>query len=414
MKLKPDTLALTVLLGLLTALGPLSTDMYLPSLPDMTVALATTPAAVQATLSAFLFGFAAGQIVYGPLSDRYGRRPVLLSGLVLYTAASVVCIFAPTIEVLTAARVVQALGAAGPIVLARAVVRDLYAAERAGQELARMGTIMGLVPLVAPLFGGILHDAFGWRAAFVAITGFGVLATCVVTAALPETAPRTHRPSLTPIGLMRNFAPLFSSRAYLAYVGLACCTYGGLFAFISASSFVLQGIYGLSPLSYGFAFGVVVIGYIAGTMLGRRLTRRIGIDRTVGVGVMFLAIGGLAIILATETGVGETRSDVWRVILPMIVYLVGVGVALPQALAGALTPFPERAGTASSFLGLAQMAFAAFLGLGVGHMLGAGIRPLTFTVAVMGLSALALFVASAGTRQAARSALDTVEPAKVD
>lgn len=414
MKLRPDTLALTVLLGLLTSLGPLSTDMYLPSLPDMTVALETTPAAMQATLSAFLFGFAAGQIVYGPLSDRYGRRPALLAGLVLYTMASVVCVVAPSIEVLTTARVVQALGAAGPVVLARAVVRDLYAAERAGQELARMGTIMGLVPLMAPLLGGILHDAFGWRAAFVAISGFGMIGTFAVLTALPETAPRTHRPSLTPLGLIRNFAPLFSSRAYLAYVGLACCTYGGLFAFISASSFVLQGIYGLSPLVYGFAFGVVVTGYITGTILGRRLTRRIGIDRTIGLGVACLAIGGLAMVVTTETGRSHTSGDVWRVIAPMIIYLVGVGLALPQTMAGALTPFPERAGTASSFLGLSQMAFAAFLGLGVGHALGAGTRPLTFAVAAMGLSALVLFLASATTRRAARMALDAAEPAGAD
>jgi DHA1 family bicyclomycin/chloramphenicol resistance-like MFS transporter len=182
MPLKPDTLAMTVVLALLTALGPLSTDMYLPSLPAIRADLGATTAGTQLTLSAFLLGFAVGQFVYGPVSDRVGRRPVLLFGLALFTLASLICTLAPSIETLVAARFVQAIGASGPIVLGRAIVRDLYEGARAGRELSRMSTIMGVVPAAAPIFGGLLYQAFGWRSNFAACIAFGVaLAAVIVT-----------------------------------------------------------------------------------------------------------------------------------------------------------------------------------------------------------------------------------------
>src|ERR671928_16172 len=174
--LKPDTLALTAVLALLTALGPLSTDMYLPSLPAIASIFGATPAAVQLTLSAFLLGFAAGQILHGPVSDRYGRKPVLLATLTLFGLTSIACALSPSVPFLIAMRFVQALAASGPIVLARAIVRDLYEGPRAGRELARMGTIMGLVPAAAPVLGGVLDQVFGWRSVFAAMAGFGITA----------------------------------------------------------------------------------------------------------------------------------------------------------------------------------------------------------------------------------------------
>ena len=165
--LRPDTLALTALLALITALGPVSTDMYLPSLPDIGRVLSASPAEVQLTLSAYLAGFALGQIGYGPLSDHYGRKPVLLIALALFCAGNVVCAAAPRIEVLIAARALQAMGGSGAIVVARAIVRDLYSGPRAGRELSLMGSIMALAPIAAPLIGGVLQTAFGWRANLV-------------------------------------------------------------------------------------------------------------------------------------------------------------------------------------------------------------------------------------------------------
>jgi MFS transporter, DHA1 family, multidrug resistance protein len=250
MRLKPDTLGMTVMLALLAALGPLSTDMYLPSLPAIARDLDATTAQTQLTLSAFLLGFALGQLVYGPASDRVGRRPVLLVGLAIFLAASAACAAATSIELLTAARFVQAVGAAGPIVLARAMVRDLYEGPRAGRELSRMAAIMGLVPALAPILGGILQGLFGWRANFAAtvLFGFGLGAAAVV--AIPETIPARMPGPLSFSAMLKSFATLLRHPTYRVYVGLAALAYGGLFAFISGSSFVLQGIYGLSELAF--------------------------------------------------------------------------------------------------------------------------------------------------------------------
>ena len=187
MRLKPDTVAMTATLGLLTSLGPLSTDMYLPSLPPIAAAFDSTVAKTQLTLSAFLVGFALSQIVYGPVSDRLGRRPVLVVSLVLFALASAVCAFSGRIETLIAARFLQALGAAGGVVIARTIVRDLYAANRAAQELALMGAIMGIVPLLAPGLGAVLHDLLGWRSNFAVIALMGLAGAFWIRASLPET-----------------------------------------------------------------------------------------------------------------------------------------------------------------------------------------------------------------------------------
>jgi MFS transporter, DHA1 family, multidrug resistance protein len=395
MRLKPDTFALTAMLGLLTALGPLSTDMYLASLPDMARLLDATTAQTQLTLSAFLAGFALGQIVYGPFSDRYGRRPVLMAGLALYTAASAVCALSPTIETLIGARFLQALGACGPIVLARSIVRDLYAGPRAGQELSKMGTIMGLVPAVAPILGSLLHAAFGWRSNFVGTLAFGAVMMGWVAVALPETL-RTRAPEIpSPLAIARIYAMLARNRAFLAYLGLFALSYGGLFAYISGSSFVLQQVYGFAPLAFGFSFAVGVCGYIAGTMIATRIVPKAGLDRTVGLGAGLLALGGLLTVLAVASGAGGPG-----IVAANVIYFCGIGLVMPQSMAGALTPFPDRAGAASSLVGFCQMTYAAVVGIAVGHALGGSAWPLAVAVALSGLSTLALWALSRRVRAA--------------
>jgi DHA1 family bicyclomycin/chloramphenicol resistance-like MFS transporter len=395
MRLKPDTFALTAMLGLLTALGPLSTDMYLPSLPDLAKALGATTAQAQLTLSAFLAGFALGQIVYGPLSDRYGRRPVLMTGLAVYTAASAICALSTSIEMLTVARFVQALGACGPIVLARSIVRDLYAGPRAGQELSRMGTIMGLVPAAAPILGSFLHAAFGWRSNFAGTLLFGAAMMAWVWIALPETL-KTRAPEVpSPAAIARVYAMLARNRAFLSYLGLFALSYGGLFAYISGSSFVLQQVYGLSPFAFGISFAVGVTGYIAGTMIATRIVPSLGIDRTVGIGASLLAAGGLMTLAAIPTGLGTVG-----IVGANVIYFAGIGLVMPQSMAGALTPFPERAGAASSLVGFCQMSFAALVGIVVGHALGSSAWPLAIAVALSGLATLALWAATRRVRTA--------------
>jgi DHA1 family bicyclomycin/chloramphenicol resistance-like MFS transporter len=393
--LKPNTLALTAVLALLTALGPLSTDMYLPSLPAIALDLAAGTAGTQLTLSAFLIGFAVGQIVYGPVSDRIGRKPVLLFGLALFVAASLACAAAPDIEALIGARFIQAVGASGPIVLARAMVRDLYEGARAGRELSRMGTIMGLVPAIAPVFGGLLHEAFGWRSTFVATIVFGLGLIGIVAARLPETLAAKPDGPISVGAILRGFGTLLRHRGYRVYVALAGLAYAGLFAFISGSSFVLQGVYGLDRLPYAFSFAFMVGGYVAGTMLAQRVVGRRGLDGTIRLGVWALALGGLAMLGLVGLGLPTSLA----VTFPMAVYALGVGLTMPQAMASALMPFPDRAGAASSLLGICQMSFAALFGIALGQFLGRSALPLPLFIAAAGSAALILFLATERVRK---------------
>jgi DHA1 family bicyclomycin/chloramphenicol resistance-like MFS transporter len=389
-KLRPDTLAMTATLAMLTALGPLSTDFYLPSVPDIARVFDAGTAGAQATLSAFLFGFAAGQIVYGPLSDRMGRKPVLLAGLFIFIAATLLCAFAPSIEALIGGRFLQALGASGPIVLGRAMVRDLYEGPRAGQELARMGMIMGVVPALAPVLGGLLHDAFGWRSTFFATLFFASALALWIILSLPETLRRRLDEPMSVVAILKGYGTLLRSRPYRAYVGLVSLAYGGLFAFISGSSFVLMNVYGLSPVQYGLSFGFGVLGFIGGTIVAQRMVRRIGLDGVIRLGVTCLAAGGCAMLALTLLGTGSSLE----ITVPMAIYAAGVGLTMPQGQAAAMMPFPDRAGSASSFLGICQMSFAAFVGLAMGRLLTGEAWPLPAMITAIGLTAFALFAAT--------------------
>ena len=395
-KLRPDTLAMTAVLAMLTALGPLSTDFYLPSLPEIVRVMGTDVAGAQATLSSFLFGFAAGQIVWGPLSDRLGRRPVLLAGLGIFFVATFACAFAPSIEMLTLGRAFQAIGASGPIVLGRAMVRDLYEGPRAGRELARMGMIMGLVPAVAPVIGGVLQMAFGWRSTFIASLLFAVALGAVILLIMPETLRARSPDKLSLVSIFRGFGTLLRNRAFRVYVALTALAYAGLFAFISGSSFVLIGIYGLSPVEYGFSFGFAVLGYILGTIIAQRLVGRLGMDGVISIGVTCLALGGLAML----GGVATAFAGPLGVVVPMALYACGVGLTMPQAQASAMMPFPDRAGAASSFNGLCQMLLSACVGLLVGHLLKGSALPLPAVMSTLGVAAFILFQASRSIRAA--------------
>ena len=385
MLLRPDTLALTALLALLTAVGPTSTDMYLPSLPAIGRTFGASVPQVQLTLSAFLFCFAIGQVVYGPLSDHFGRKPLLLTTLAIYVAASIGCTLAVSIEMLIVLRGVQAFGVAGAPVLARAIVRDLYAGARAGREFSRMGAIMALAPAIAPSLGAILQTTVGWQASFYLMAAFGICAFAMVTVLLPETLKSASLGFSLP-AVVRNYGAFASHGRFMLYTAIVATSYGGLFAWISGSSFVLQDIYGLSALAFGLVFAATTLGYLTGTLLATKMVNRLGLDRTIVWGGVALAAGGLAMVATT---IMDLRSPL-ALALPVVVYLVGLGLALPQSMAGALTPFPERAGAASSTLGFTQQVAASSIGILVGHTLGQSALPLALTIAAMGLSALAL------------------------
>jgi DHA1 family bicyclomycin/chloramphenicol resistance-like MFS transporter len=384
--LRPDTLALTALLALLTAVGPMSVDFYLPSLPEIGRVFDASLPQVQLTLSGYLVCFAVGQIVYGPISDHIGRKPVLLTALALYVAVCLGCAIARSIEMLIALRCLQAFGVAAAPVLARAMVRDLYHGVRAGRELARMGSITALAPIVAPSLGGVLQTTFGWRSAFLAMAGLSFGAIVLIMRLLPETMkqPPAHAFSLPAI--VRSYREFLRHRSYRVYLGIVAAAYGGLFAWISGSSFVLQDLYGLSPLAFGLVFAAATLGYGAGALIATKLVVRIGIDRTIVCGGVALAGGALAMLAAIALGVTSPLG----LVLPMAVYLCGLGLAMPQAMAGALMPFPERAGAASSLLGFLQQVVASTAGVVVAQLLGASALPLAGIITVMGVLALVL------------------------
>ena len=392
--LRPDTLALTALLALLTAVGPMSVDLYLPSLPEIGRVFGASVPQAQLTLSGYLFCFAMGQIVYGPISDHIGRKPVLLAALTLYIAVCLGCAFAASIETLIALRCLQALGVAGAPVLARAIVRDLYHGVRAGRELARMGSITALAPVIAPSLGGVLQAIFGWRAAFLAMAVLGLCAVVLVVRLLPETMKQRAQQPISLSSIVGGYGFFLRHRTYRVYLAIVAASYGGLFAWISGSSFVLQDLYGLSALFFGFVFAAATLGYGAGTLLAARVVVRVGIDRTIVYGGCALAAGGLAMLAAVAAGATSPIA----LALPMALYLCGLGLAMPQAMAGALTPFPERAGAASSLLGFLQQTVGSSIGILVGQTLGGTALPLAVIIAAMGSLALALALAKRSMR----------------
>lgn len=384
--LKPDTLALTVLLACLTGLGPLSTDLYLPSLPAIMRAFSSDAATVQLTLSAYLIGYAAGQIFHGPLSDRLGRRPVLLAGLFGFIAASVLCAVSVSVEMMIVARFIQGLAASGPIVLARSIARDLYEGPRAARELARMGAIMGIIPAIAPVLGGAMSVLFGWPSGFEMQAGLGLVLAMTVIWGLPETVPRRLTSRFSLLALMRDFGGLLAHGGYRLHISMQACTYAGLFAFISGSSFVLQGLYHMSEVGYGLAFASCACSFVAGSILTQRLVVRIGMERAVGIGTLFMSAGGLLAALGQIIHTGYPQE----LIVPAMIFMVGVGIAMPLTQAAALMPFPHMAGTASSLLGFVQMAFAALIGTLVGHFLTLGAWSVVVAMALLGLATLGL------------------------
>ena len=388
--LRPDTIGLTALLGLLTAFGPVATDMYVPSMPDIGRLLGASTSEVQLTLSSYLIGIAIGQLIYGPLSDRFGRKPVLLTALLLFCGASALCAAASDIETLIAARALQALGGAGAIVLPRAIVRDLYAGERAGRELSRIGAVMSVAPVIAPLLGGILQLAFGWRANFIAILGVGAIATVLTWRALPETRHHCSGDAMSIMAVLRGYRIVAENRGFLAHLGIVACCYAGLFAWISGSPFVLQNLYGLSAFAFSVAFAVACLGSLASAAMAASLVMRIGLDLTIGLGTLALALGGAGMMIGLTLGL----APVAFLVLSMMLYHGGLMLAMPQAIAGGLTPFPDRAGAASSLIGVAQQTSAAIAGAVVGLTLGQTAWPLAVAIALVGSLSLVLWAAS--------------------
>lgn len=378
---------IAILLTAVVGLGALSIDMFLPSLPALAAFYRTDAATAQLTVTLFLAGLAPAQLAWGALSDRFGRRRVLLSGLGLYAVAGVACALAPSIRLLVAARVLQAFGAGSGPVVARAIVRDVYPREQAARVLGLMGTAQALNPILAPILGGLLHVAFGWRAVFVVLAGFGTLFVIAAAAVAPETNVRPDATALQPARLAENLGTLLADRAYLGYVAVVTFMFCGQFAFISGSSFVLIEGLGVTPAVYGVCFGAVAVGIMAGSFTTSRLAGRVPGDRVILAGTALGAIAGLVMAGLAWAGVATVAA----IIAPMFFFALGLGLSNPVAVAGAVGPYPHMAGLAAAIVGMVQMTGSALYGIGVGHLADGTTVPMATAIASAGLAAFVAF-----------------------
>ena len=372
-----------LLLVALTAFGPVSTDLYLPSLPDMTRVFATDVSRVQLTLSAFIAGFAVAQLILGPLSDRYGRRPVLLAGIGFYLAASVFCLFAPSIGMLILGRFLQALGGCAGPVLARAIVRDSYPRHEAARVLSTMASIMALAPAIGPFIGGALQAGFGWRANFVVFVLFVAGLLAAAWRLLEETNRHPDRRASHPLLMLENYAALLANRRFLGYTLTLSLAFAWMFSFISGSSFVLIGSLGVKPQYFGFCFIAVVAGYMSGSFTAARLSARIGIERMIGFGVLLGICGGAVLAGLAWAGVATVPA----VVAPVSVMFFAAGLTLPNSTAAALAPHASIAGSASALLGFVQMAAGALAGWLVGRLHDGTTLPMAGVIAGAALGA---------------------------
>ncbi|WP_369246172.1 multidrug effflux MFS transporter [Streptomyces sp. R41] len=361
----PDTGALrrtgllvTLILGGLTATPPLAMDMYLPSLPEVTESLHAPAATVQLTLTACLAGMAFGQLVVGPMSDRWGRKRPLLTGLVVYIVATVLCALAPNVELLVAFRLAQGLAGAAGIVIARAVVRDLYDGVAMARFFSTLMLISGVAPIVAPLIGGQILRFTDWRGVFVVLTAVGIALTVVVWFRLPETLTPAERHSGGVGEALRAMRGLLADRAFAGYMLAGGFAFAALFAYISASPFVVQEIYGASPQTFSLLFGVNSVGLvIAGQINGKVLVGRVSLDKVLAVGLALITLAATALLLMSTGAFGEVGLA--PVAAALFVLMSAMGLALPNTQALALMRVRHAAGSASALLGTSAFLIGA-------------------------------------------------------
>jgi DHA1 family bicyclomycin/chloramphenicol resistance-like MFS transporter len=379
------SLRLTVLLGMLIALPALGTDLFVPSLPRIAEALSVDVAAAQFTLTTYFAGLGAGMLAWGPLSDRYGRKPVLLAGLAMMLAASTMAALVDSAGAVAAARLGQGLAMASGSVIGRAVVRDLHAHEQAARLLARMMIVFSLVPLMAPIIGALVSDRAGWRAIFWCYAGAGGVLFLAVALGLSETAPDERR-SVHPADILRTFRVILGDARFIAPFLLVLCAHLGILAWVSSSAFVLIRGLGIEPAAYGLAFGAVMLGQICGAWTSSRLVLRLGIPRLLRIGTAIMFAAGLAAAVCAWSGVAHWAA----VVLPFLGFLFGTALTVPNATAAAITPFPAYAGAAVSLVGAVGFGVGAVISSSLGAAFDGTARPMATLAALGGAGAFIL------------------------
>jgi DHA1 family bicyclomycin/chloramphenicol resistance-like MFS transporter len=353
---------IVLILSLLLGIQPVTTDLYLPALPALTDGFNAPMSQAQLTLSALLLAFGLSQLLWGPLSDRFGRRPILLLGLAAYTLAAVGSALAPSMAQLIVWRTVQGAAMGAAVMGARAVVRDLYLPEMGARVMSKGLSGLGLIACVSPPLGGLLSDFFGWRASLLVLAVFGAVALAVVALRFEETVQRKNPGALQPATLVRTWASIVRHPTFVAYTLLATASYSVLFTFLAASSFIFIKVLGMGKTAYGLAMFSSAFSYFAGTFLCRRLLPRFGVRHTVAIAGALSLTGGTLIGIFGLAG----WHNVWAILAPFWLVMVAHGVHQPCSQSGAVGPFPQAAGAASALNGFAMM-LAAF---GVGGWLG--------------------------------------------
>jgi len=378
---------LILVLGSLIALGPLTIDLYLPALPSIPADLETTEAAVQLTLTGTLLGIALGQLLVGPLSDAYGRRRPLLVGVAVHVLASLLCVLAPTVEVLGGLRLLQGLGAAAASVTAMAVVRDLYTGNAAAVLLSRLMLILGAAPVLAPTLGGEVLRHTDWRGVFLVLAAAGLAVMGLAARSLEETLPPHRRRSGRVVGTLRTYRSLLRDRVFVGLIMVAGLAMAAIFAYVSGSSFVLQEQYGLSEQRFGLLFGAGAVGLIGSTQLNPVLLRRWQPQQLLA-SALVLGVACSAVLLVTAvTGAGGLPG----LLVPLWAVLAAVGLAMPHTPALALSRHGEAAGTAAAMLGATQFGVAALIAPCVG-LLGNDARAMALVMAATMTGALAVLL----------------------
>lgn len=376
---------LLALLMAMTAIGPLSLNILVPSVPGLVVQFDASVGVVQLTLSLYLLGLAVSQLLLGPLSDRFGRRPVVLAGLLLTTLSSAVAIMAASIESLIVARTVQALGASAGLVIGRAIIRDLYDREHAASMIGWVTTVTVVAPMAAPLIGGLLDTLFGWESTFLFVAFFSAIVTLWTWFALPETRPESVTGGNIAF-IFREARELFSSGQFNGYVLVAALGTATFFAFLGGAPYVVISIMGRTSAEYGTWFLFTSAGFMFGNFLAARLSVRFGIDPMIRAGIAFQILGSvLSIVFALVWPDGGP----WIVFGAQVFLSFGNGLFLPNTIAGAISVRPLAAGTASGIIGFVQMATGALAAQAMSHAIADATTALPLAIAMLILSGAA-------------------------
>ena len=352
---------IVLILALLLGLQPVTSDLYLPALPVITEGFGASMGQAQLTLTALLLSFGLSQLVWGPMSDRFGRRPILW-GMAAFTLASVACAFAPSMAWLIAGRTLQGIAMGAGVMAARAVVRDLFAPTQGATVMSQALTGLGIIACACAPLGGLLTDWLGWRVALIAVAVFGAGTLALLAWRFEETLAQPDPHALRAGPLIRANLAILRHPVFLTWCALSSASYLGLFTFLASSSFVFIQFMGYSKTAYGFLMLSMSLSYIVGTFLCRWLLRRTSVHRTVGMAALLTVTGGVSMAALAYAGEGQDWYGAWAVMVPMYIFMLGHGVHQPCGQSGAVAPFPQRAGTASAVNGFLMMLGAFFMG----------------------------------------------------